>query len=614
VVIPGKRYILTLFRYQKRLVARFVFTSVARSALSMAAILLINEFLAGVLGGAGLAALVAARFGQMASLWVVAVLLVGAYIGASVFNYFNQVAQQQIIKVLELGMMERLVRHLLSLSVPFFDRQSHGDIIQAVRQDVSHLRTVVLGWAKIFLEATVAAGLFVAALQLSPRLTLWALIVLPAAVFPIYWIAKKTLQRSFTVRRTGYVLFDVILQMLRGIRIIKAYRGESEEARTAIEKGRMYFDELVEMVRVHGLATVILESLAGLGIVLVVVVGGVEVMRGSLEWPALLAFLMAIRALHGPLNNVNNAYVDIRRYGAAVERITEVLDARPEVPDRPDALPLPGKPQSIVFQDVGFSYQDRAVLGHVSFEVQAGETIGIAGPSGSGKTTMLNLIARFYDPTSGRVLVNGRDLRDFRLADVYDKLAIVTQEPFLFATTIGDNIRCGRPGASDAEVEEAARAAEIHEDIRAMPEGYDTVVGVGGRGISVGQAQRINIARALLKNAPLLLLDEATSSLDSLSEAKVQRAIDRLMEGRTTFTVAHRLSTLRNASRILVLDGGDLVGSGPHEVLLKTSTLYHRLWETQQMGSPSPELTPMSVVPEEPLQDPLPWEEDKLRE
>src|SRR5262249_55969497 len=197
----------------------------------------------------------------------------------------------------------------------------------------------------------------------------------------------------------------------------------------------------------------------------------------------------------------------------------------------------------------------------------AGETIGVAGPSGSGKTTLLSLVARFYDPSVGAVRFDGRDVREFRLRDVYRQLAIVTQEPFLFAASVRENIRCGRPDASDAEVEDAAHVAEIHEEILALPLGYDTALGVGGRILSGGQAQRINVARAILKNAPILLLDEATSSLDSIAEEKVQRAIDKLMAGRTSFIVAHRLSTLRHADRILVLDQGKCVGLGAHDEL-----------------------------------------------
>ncbi len=585
--IPGREQIVELFRHRKGLLFNFFFTSLARGALSTGAILLIKEFLSGILGqGGGFAGAAADLFGRQAALWIVAALLTGAYIGGSLLGYANVVIRQHMVKVLELGMMERLIRHLLGLSVPFFFKQSEGDIIQAVRQDVSSLRTVVMSMAGLFVNVCLALGLFVAALSLSARLTFWALIVVPIAVVPIWLAAKRILAQSYKVRRTGYVLFDVILQVLRGIRVIKAFRGEEEEARTATEKGRAYFDELISIVRVRAFAGAILESLASIGIVVVILVGGLDVMRGALEWPALLAFLMAARALHGPLNAINGTIISIQNYGASVARIGELLETRPEVPDRPDGVPLRHGPQRIEFDWVCFEYDDTAVLEDVSFRIEAGQTLGIAGPSGAGKTTLLNLVARFFDPSSGTVKFDGRDLREYRLADVYDKLAIVTQEPFLFATSIRENILCGCPDASDDEVEEAARAAEIHEEIVEMPEKYDTAVGIGGKGLSGGQAQRVNIARAILKNAPILLLDEATSSLDSLSEVNVQRAIDRLMSGRTTFIVAHRLSTLRQAQRILVLDRGRVVGNDSHANLLRDCPSYAHMWETQQMYEP----------------------------
>jgi subfamily B ATP-binding cassette protein MsbA len=507
------------------------------------------------------------------------------------------VAQQRIVKVIELGLMERLIRHLLGLSVPFFDRQSQGDIIQAVRQDVSELRATILAMAQLVLESTVAIGLLVAALLLSPILTFWALLVLPIAVYPVYRLARGILARSRRVRRRGYVLFDVILQFLRGIRVIKAYRGEAAESKTAVDQARLYFDELVDIVRVRSLAQVVLESLAGLGIVVVVILGGFQVLSGTMTWPSLLAFLMAVRALHGPLNNINTAWVTIQNHGAAVERIDQLLSLRPDVLEAPDALPLAAAPSRISFENVGFAYDDDAVLNGLTFEVRAGETLGIAGPSGAGKTTLLNLVARFYDPSTGTVRFDHVDVRRYRLVDIYDRLAIVTQEPFLFSATVRENIRVGRPAASDAEVEAAARAAEVHDEITGLPDGYHTMLGAGARPLSVGQAQRINIARALLKNAPVLLLDEATSSLDSLAEARVQRAIDRLMEGRTTFVVAHRLSTLRNAQRILVLDRGRTAGLGPHAELLHTCALYRWMWETQQVGRPPDDSTSSRAAP-----------------
>ncbi|MCL7958848.1 MAG: ABC transporter ATP-binding protein/permease [marine benthic group bacterium] len=590
---PGKHYLVSLFRRRKGLLFRFLATTVATSLLSMAAILLIREFLDGVLGnGGGMAAWVASAFGPTAALWFVATLLIATYVASSLVTFDNQVTQQRIVKVLELGMMEKLIRHILGLSVPFFDRQSHGDIIQAIRTDVSQLRTVVLAMARFVLNTCMVVALFGAALLLSVRLTLWSLVVLPLAVIPIVLTARRILARSFAVRRTGYVLYDVILQLLQGIRVIKVFQGEDAEANAAVEKGRAYFDQLIEMVRVRSLASVYLGSLSGLGIVVVIVVGGFDVMNGRLEWPSLLAFLMALRSIHGPLNQVNATYVTVKNNAAAVQRIGEILEARPEVVDVPGARPLEGKPRTVRFDEVSFSYGDEQVLERVSFEVDAGETIGIVGPSGAGKTTLLNLIARFYDPSSGRVLLDGRDLRDIRLSDLYDRIAVVTQDPFLFSASVADNIAFGRDGASREEIVAAARAAGIDEEIQALPDGYDTLIGIGGHGLSGGQAQRVSIARALLKDAPILLLDEATSSLDSISEVRVQKAIDRLMEGRTTFIVAHRLSTLRNAGKLVVLDAGCVAGVGSHDELLRECPLYVRLCGAQNVAGQSEDTVP----------------------
>ncbi|NOT07137.1 MAG: ABC transporter ATP-binding protein [Gemmatimonadales bacterium] len=582
-ITAGLTHFRSLLRAHPRLVVRFVLTSLGRSAAGLGTILLTRDFLAGVLdrsAGAG--------SGPALSLWGIAGLLFASFLFSSLLAFDNRVTQQRMVKVLELGMMERVIRHLLRLSVAFFDRQSHGDLLQAVRQDVMALRTLVFALAGITLEAVGALGLFLAALWLSPRLTLWALVVLPLCSIPVIVAARRALARSRELRRTGYVLFDAILQLLRGIRIIKVYGGDEAEARTTMEKGRRYFDELIEMVRISSYAQVVLETIGGLGLVIVVVVGGFDVMAGRLDWPSLLAFLLALRALFGPVNNINSGLVALGGLGASVERVSELLATTPEVPEAADADPLPLPPALISFDRVGFAYRNEPVLRDVSFSVRAGETLGIAGPSGSGKTTLLNLVARFYDPAEGAIRFDGKNLTEIRLADLYANLGIVTQEPFLFATTVRENIRCGRPAAADGEVEEAARAAGIHEEILALSGGYETVVGVGGVGLSGGQAQRINIARALVKNPPILLLDEATASLDSMSELVVQQALERLMVGRTTFVVAHRLSTLRHASRILVLEGGRIAGLGPHGELLETCPLYRRMWDLQQLAGMEP--------------------------
>jgi ABC-type multidrug transport system fused ATPase/permease subunit len=500
---------------------------------------------------------------------------------AAACNYDSQVTQQKIVKAIELGTMERLIRHLLALSVGFLDRKTHGELLQSIRQDVIEMRMVVLSTARIVLEVFQTAGLIAAAVSFSLWLSLWAFFLVPVAALPIYILARRTLARSFLVRTKGVALFDALLQLLHGIRVIKIYQGERAEGERTVDRARVYFDELIEMERVQAFARTVLESLAALNVVVVIIVGGLSVMSGHLGWPELLAFLLAMRAVQGPLNNLNSAYLDVQRYSAGVFHIEQLLQEKPEIQDRKDARSFGGLPLSITAERVDFTFHQKPVLQNVSFTVHAGETLGIVGPSGAGKTTLLSLVARFYDPTRGRVMLDGEDLRNFRLHDIYAKVAIVTQDPFLFSTSIRENILCGRPDASQQEVEAAARAAEIHDEIMAMPDGYQTVVGQGGRALSRGEAQRVNVARAILKNAPILLLDEATSSLDSYSEARVQRAVDRLAVGRLAISVAHRLSTLRNATRILVVEQGHAVGLGTHKELLANCPTYRRLWEAQ---------------------------------
>lgn len=570
--------LLRLLRPHAALVARFALASLGRAALTAVSILLIREFLAGVLGHRqGLAE----RVGVESALWMTVGALLIANLGAAACSYDSQVSEQKMVKAIELGTMERLINHLLGLSILLLDRRTHGDLLQSVRQDVSQMRMVVLATAGLVLEVFQALGLIVAALSLSLSLSLWAFVLVPVAALPIYLLARRTLARSFGVRRKGVALFDALLQLLQGIRIIKIYQGERAEGERTLERARSYFDELIHMERVRAFARIVLESLAALNVIVVIIVGGFNVMSGRLGWPELLAFLLAMRAAQGPLNNINSHYLDIQRYGASVAHIEELLQERSEIQDPANPLPLINSPQTITADRIAFAFDRTPVLKDVSFTVRAGETLGIVGPSGAGKTTVLSLLSRFYDPKSGRVLLDGEDLRQFRLRDVYGMLAIVTQDPFLFSTSIRDNILCGRPEASQEEVEAAARAAGIHDEIMSMPDGYNTIVGQGGRQLSRGESQRINVARAILKNAPILLLDEATSSLDSYSETKVQRAIDRLASGRLAISVAHRLSTLRNASRILVLDQGTVAGLGTHQELLSNCATYRRLWEAQ---------------------------------
>jgi subfamily B ATP-binding cassette protein MsbA len=580
----------TFARSHWRLLARFVATSLGRTVTTVAVVLLIRDFLAGVLADEqGRAADLARALGQDAALLALAGILLLTFAASSVLAYHTQVVMQRLVRLLELDLMQRLMRHLLTLPVSFFDRQRKGDLLDAVRQDVSRTRSAISATMESATYGAQVVAYLASVLMLSPRLALMSVPLLVIAAVPTRRLSREMQRRSFELRRHGYHLTDLLLQLLQGVKIVKVYAGEEAETRNSIDRARRYFAELVAQVRLRALGDVVLESVAGLSVVIVIVMGGFEVMQGQMSFPALVAFLVAIRAMHGPLNNSFSQFLEVQRNWASVERVRGLLATEPEIRDRPDAVALTPPIRSLRFDHVSFGYRDGPlILRDVSLDVRAGQRVGIVGPSGAGKTTMVSLIARFYDPTSGRLLLNGRDLREYRLADLYRQMAIVTQDPFVFGASARDNIRYGCPDATDAEVESAARAADIHDDLAVLPQGYATLLGVGGRLLSGGQVQRLSVARALLKNAPLLILDEATSNLDSISELKVQAALERLMKGRTTIVIAHRLSTLRNADIIVVLDDGRAVGIGPHERLLRDCPLYRQLWETQQFAQSSP--------------------------
>jgi ABC-type multidrug transport system fused ATPase/permease subunit len=589
--LASARRLVLLALAQRRLAAAFVAASLIRAAMATAVVLLTQQFLTGVLAqGGGPAAELTRRVGGGSALWVVAGLLLACHLVAGVAGYAVRVSEQRILRGVELRILDRVIAHLLTLSMDFFERRSQGDLVQAVRQDTTKSIGVLSSSARLVVEVLQAAALFAAAAWISPRLMLLACVTVPPVLLPMIWLARRAYRTSFQVRRHASHLFDGLLQILRGMRLIRVYQREASERLAAGQRAERYFAAAMTITRAEATSDMLLESAAAVAMAVVIIGGGAQVLAGALTWPSLLAFMLAVRALQTPVSNANAHLLAIQRQAASLVRIEELLATRPSVVERPDARPLTARPRTLAFSNVAFGYDGTPVLAGLEVSVAAGEVLGIAGPSGAGKSTLLALAARLIDPTAGVVSLDGHDLRELRLADLYRHCALVPQEPFVFAASVRDNIRCGRPEASEAEVLAAARAAEIHDEIVDLPDAYDTIVGPGGRGLSDGQAQRLNVARALLKDPALLLLDEASSSLDALAEARMQRALDGLARGRMTVVVAHRLATLRRATRILVLDRGVAVGLGTHDELLRGCPLYRDMWDTQHAAALGPPL------------------------
>jgi len=563
----------------RRLTAQFILAGVARSALQVGYLWMVKTFLERVLESMG----TESGSHVTAMLWGAAGLIFACWMGRSIADYFSKVLQTELGRRIELNLRLKMVQHMLKLSLSFFDKHTRGDIIRATSGDVGSLRMLVDTTCGIVTAVLAAGGLFIAAVKMNANLALWGLVALPLALYPIMHIGTRLLEASRKARFHGVHIMNLLMQILAGIRIVKAFRGEEKEAQACQNSAIEWFKQLMKIVRTRSLSGVIFDSLAGFGVVFVIVFGGMKMLDQTIEWPTLIAFILILNQLFGPVRTIMHAYTMIKTQTVSLDRVEEFLATEPEIKDDKDALPLRTAPHEIRFENVSYSYDTAApVLKNVNLKICAGETIGVVGASGVGKTTLLNLAVRFYDPKQGSVLFDNTDARRIKLANLMDNIAIVTQEPFLFNTSILENIRYGRPNATERQVIEAARAANIHDDIVSWPEKYETVIGAGGIGVSVGQKQRINIARAVLKNAPILLLDEATSALDSVTETLVQDALDKLMESRTTLVVAHRLSTLRKADKIAVLADGTIEAFAPHDELLRTSPTYQDLWNAQQ--------------------------------
>jgi len=487
-----------------------------------------------------------------------------------------------VVADIQLQLFGRLVRADLA----HLRTQHSGAFVSSVLYDAGLMREAatsgVVNYVQNFLIVLAMIAVMVRADWI---LSLFLIIAAPLASTIMRRFSKQTNKAAKGAMAETSALSTAIMESLDGIRVVKIENREAyEEARVA-EVVRRREKHLVKGANARARAAPVTELVMMLVTAAVFAYAGWRAQHGGMTAGAFVAFVLALGTASQSLRQLANLQTVFAEGLTAARRLFAALDVEPEVREAAEARALPHSQGAIRFEGVGFSYggDGPPALSDIDFDVAAGETVALVGPSGGGKSTILNLIPRFYDPTAGRVTIDGQDVREVTLASLRDQIALVTQEPFLFDDTIRANIAYARPDAREAEVEEAARAAAAHDFILQLPNGYDTAVGEAGARLSGGQRQRIAIARAFLKNAPILLLDEATSALDTESEAQVQAALKRLMAGRTTILIAHRLSTVRGADRIYVIDHGHIVETGDHGSLMKKRGLYARLARTQDL-------------------------------
>jgi len=482
-----------------------------------------------------------------------------------------------------------LTAHLQCLELAFFNRRRAGQIVSRVISDVSLVRGLVTdAVTSIFEDITRLVLLVAAAIRLDWVLALVALCLFPAAALPIRYVSSQLRQTGRRTQEAIGRLNALLHENVQGNRVVKAFGQEGYEQRRFAGHNERLFRLAMRASLFR--AVPVTEVLAGIAIASIIWYGGTSVIAGTRTQGDFIGFVAAVFLLYEPFKRLVRTNYSIQQGLAGAERVFELLDTTPQVLDRPGAVALAGVREAIEFEDVGFDYDPgEPVLRHVDLRIPVGRVIALVGMSGGGKSTLADLIPRFYDVTEGRITIDGRDIRDLGLRSLRDHVAVVTQFTFLFNDTIRSNIAYGDPRRSMDEIVAAARAANAHDFIMEMPRGYETQIGDLGVRLSGGQRQRLAIARALLKNAPILILDEATSALDTESEGLVQEALERLMANRTTLVVAHRLSTIRRADRIVVLVRGEIVESGTHEELLARGAEYRKLHEMQFPDLEAPE-------------------------
>jgi len=480
----------------------------------------------------------------------------------------------------------RLFEHLTSLGLHHHITTSTADAVYRVDVDAYAIENLVMsGFFPLATSFSALAVMFAILVRLDVTIALLSLTVVPFMYFCLRYYMSTLVNREERVKELESKLLERLYETFGAMRLVKSFARERHELGRYTKAGATTMTARIAITWQQSLFSVVVGTITILGTALVVIVGGAFVMRGRLTVGQLTVVISYLGAVYGPLSAIAHTTGQLQGAVAGAKRVRAMFALTPETIEAPDAIDATNLRGDVAFDTVGFNYPDgTAVLHDIAFEAKPGQMIALVGLTGAGKTTLVSLIPRFYDATAGRVLVDGVDVRQYRVRSLRDSIAIVLQEPVLFQGTIGDNIRYGRLEATREEVEDAARAAHAHEFISRLPKGYDTEIAEAGGGLSGGERQRLSVARAILKNAPILILDEPTSSLDAISEEIVFAALKRLRAGRTTIVIAHRLSTVRDADQILVLDGGRIAAQGRHAELLTSSQLYRRMCARLSVG------------------------------
>lgn len=490
----------------------------------------------------------------------------------------SYIAQRVIIDI-----REELYRHLQRLSLSYYEKRKTGTIMSYITNDVAALQTALIdSLIEMVTEGAILIGSLGTMFFLHWKLSLLTLVTMPVIAQAMKIFGRK-LKASGTVMQEKVAdITSVLQESISSVRVIKSFVREDYEIERFREQNLLNFRAQMKNTQIMATLTPVVEFLAALGVTCIIWYGGYEVVNGNLTAGALVAFLVYAVNLANPVKRLSRVFGNVQRAMAAAERVFSVLDTKPEIVDKPGAKDLPEIVGNVRFDRVTFEYKPgRAALSEITLEAEQGQMIALVGSSGAGKSTIANLIPRFYEIQSGSIQIDGIDIKDVKLRSLREQIGIVPQETVLFNGTIRDNILYGRLDADETEVVAAAKAANAHEFICAMPKGYDTQIGERGATLSGGQRQRISIARAILKNPRILILDEATSALDTESEKIVQAALDKLMVGRTSFVIAHRLSTILKADAILVMDKGRIVERGSHRELMELGGLYSNLYRIQ---------------------------------